>query len=154
YNQGLMDLGATICTPRDPRCLVCPLHDLCAARAAGRQAELPAPRVRAKVIERNVDLAWIVQEGRWLMARRTPGGLSGGLWELPEADRLGLRVEGDPLATHTHHLTHRTLVYRVYAAAARRVQPSAPYDSLELIAPERLATLAISSATRRLAATL
>jgi A/G-specific adenine glycosylase len=153
YNQGLMDIGATLCTPRAPACLACPLAPACRARATGRQDELPAPRPRAAVAERTVDLAWIVARGRWLLARRAPDGLYGGLWELPEAGALGAVLLGAPVATHVQKLTHRTLVYRVFAARVAGAIPTnfGNYDAIRSVDPHELGALGVSAATRALA---
>jgi A/G-specific adenine glycosylase len=152
YNQGLMDLGATVCTPRNPTCLVCPLADLCVARREGRTAELPGRPARAEPPTLLVELAWITRGGRWLLARRAPRGLYGGLWELPEAAALGLEPGGEPLLEHTQKLTHRTLIYRVRAARLPRLPEVAPpYDRLGFHPPQALAELAVSSATAALA---
>jgi A/G-specific adenine glycosylase len=154
FNQGLMDLGATLCTPRDPRCLVCPLAGPCVARREGRVAELPPARRRPAVRTVEVDLAWIVRGGRVAMGRRAPDGLYGGLWELPEAGAVGAAC-GEALATHTQKLSHRTLIYRVRAAAiAGRLRAAAPYDRIRLVSPDSLGELAVSSATAALLAVL
>jgi A/G-specific adenine glycosylase len=147
YNQGLMDIGATICAPSSPQCLVCPLADVCRARATGRQAEIPAKRVKRAVPEIAVDAALVVDAGRWLVARRAPAGLFGGLWELPDAAALaGVALAADVLAEHTHHLTHRTIHYRVRAG---RGEPRAlaPYDAVRWVAPDAIGDLGVSSAT-------
>src|SRR6187551_3359477 len=88
-NQGLMELGATVCTPTSPRCLVCPLAKLCAANRTGRQDALPvtAPRKtkdQLPLLERTH--VWIEDAGTIVLGRRPAGGLFGGLWELPERD--------------------------------------------------------------------
>ncbi len=83
WNQALMELGATVCVPRQPRCDVCPVEDLCAARAAGRECELPRPKRRAAVVDVELELAIVERDGRWLLVRRAGEGRLGGLWELP-----------------------------------------------------------------------
>jgi A/G-specific adenine glycosylase len=86
YTQAIMDLGATVCTRRQPRCAACPWSAGCAARAAGRQADLPASRPRATVRERAVCMLLLRDaHGRVLLQRRPESGLWGGLWSLPEA---------------------------------------------------------------------
>ena len=85
YTQAIMDLGATVCTRSRPACLLCPASADCAARAAGREGELPTPRPRAARPTRD---AWLVlaMHGahRVLLERRPPAGIWGGLWSLPE----------------------------------------------------------------------
>lgn len=87
FNQGLMELGATVCTPLGPTCLLCPLTALCRARAQGREHELPRMPARKRPHELpliDATALWIERRGKLLLARRTPEGLYGGLWELPQ----------------------------------------------------------------------
>jgi A/G-specific adenine glycosylase len=87
FNQGLMELGATVCTPLGPACLLCPLAGLCRARAQGREHELPRMPARKRPHELpliDATALWIERRGELLLARRTPDGLYGGLWELPQ----------------------------------------------------------------------
>lgn len=84
FNQALMELGATVCTPRAPRCQRCPIADCCAARAAGTQLDRPRPRTK-KVVP-VFDLATAVLRdpaGRVLITRRPPTGLLAGMWNFP-----------------------------------------------------------------------
>ncbi|HSD89485.1 MAG TPA: A/G-specific adenine glycosylase, partial [Kofleriaceae bacterium] len=88
-NQGLMELGATTCAPTSPRCLVCPLAQLCVAARTGRQDELPVVPARKKESELPIlsrAAVWIEADGHVVLARRSPEGLFGGLWELPQGD--------------------------------------------------------------------
>jgi A/G-specific adenine glycosylase len=86
-NEAIMELGATVCTPQSPRCLLCPLADLCVAAATGRQAELPVMPVRKKTPHYTVTagLIWQGEPGRspLLIAQRPADKLLGGLWEFP-----------------------------------------------------------------------
>lgn len=92
YNQALMDLGAMICVPRNPRCLVCPVMDLCRARANGTQNQRPA-RLPKKTVPHVVHAAAVILEnGRVLLVRRPSTGLLGGMWEFPNGP-----VDGDPV---------------------------------------------------------
>ncbi len=87
YAQAVMDLGATICTPRNPACGICPLHAPCAARAAGTAARLPQKaRKAAKPVR--FGIAYIGQraDGAWLMERRPDRGLLGGTLGWPGTD--------------------------------------------------------------------
>jgi A/G-specific adenine glycosylase len=91
FNQALMDLGATICLPKKPRCSLCPVADLCAARRNGAETLRPVKKA-GKPAPGFVHAAGvIVQRGRVLLAKRPSGGLLGGMWEFPNG-----RVEGDP----------------------------------------------------------
>jgi len=87
YTQGMMDIGATICTRTRPRCDVCPVHDDCIARLTGRIAELPAPRPRKALPQREVTVLLLERDGDVLLERRPALGIWGGLWSLPELPR-------------------------------------------------------------------
>ncbi len=84
YTQGLMDLGSQLCTPRKPFCAACPMHDLCIARQQGRQAELPTPRPRKVLPERDTTVLMLTDGRQVLLERRPPTGIWGGLLSLPE----------------------------------------------------------------------
>jgi len=91
YNQALMDLGATICLPKNPRCLICPLMQLCEARRKGIQDQRPVLKPKKKTPHYIHAAAVIVKNGRVLLAKRPSKGLLGGMWEFPNG-----RVDGDP----------------------------------------------------------
>ncbi len=92
YNQALMDLGASICVPKNPRCLICPVMKLCKARANGTQNERPV-KLPKKEVPHHIHAAGVIlNKGRVLLAHRSSEGLLGGMWEFPNG-----RVEGDPL---------------------------------------------------------
>ena len=93
YTQGLMDLGATVCTRNRPRCASCPVATLCVALRTGRVSELPEPRPRKLLPQRRA--TWIVlrHRGQVLLERRPSVGLWGGLWTFPE-------FEGEDAAAH------------------------------------------------------
>jgi A/G-specific adenine glycosylase len=87
YTQAIMDLGATLCTRRNPRCDACPLQQRCAARAAGRQHDYPAPKKPLKRSERET---WMLlmqsADGAVMLVKRPEQGVWGGLWSPPEFD--------------------------------------------------------------------
>jgi A/G-specific adenine glycosylase len=87
FAQAMMDLGATVCLPRRPRCAACPLGFACRARAAGRAEELPRRAAkRPRPLRRGVAY-WIVNEdGAVLLRRRAETGLLGGMMEVPSTD--------------------------------------------------------------------
>jgi A/G-specific adenine glycosylase len=130
-NQGLMELGATLCSPSSPRCLACPLAACCVAARDGRQAELPvvAARKRADELPILARVAlWIEAGGEVVLARRRPDGLFGGLWELPQSDdparlarALGTTlIDREPVAYHDQTLSHRRLRIAVVRARMPR----------------------------------
>jgi A/G-specific adenine glycosylase len=84
--QALMDLGATVCRPRRPACLVCPWQQVCQARLAGRAEQLPRRQPkRARPLRRGLAFRLARTDGAILFRRRSPGGLLGGLHELPSS---------------------------------------------------------------------
>jgi len=91
YNEALMDLGAMICTPKNPDCSNCPLMKLCKAHALGTQEARPVLKPKKRSPHFTHAAAVILDRGRVLIAKRPSRGLLGGLWEFPNA-----RVEGDP----------------------------------------------------------
>jgi A/G-specific adenine glycosylase len=84
FNEALMELGATVCTPREPRCPECPLVAFCRARDLGREREIPVVSPKAAVPQvRALAAVLLGPEGLALFARRREDGLFGGLWEPP-----------------------------------------------------------------------
>lgn len=91
FNQVLMDLGATICTPKNPRCDVCPVMDFCVSQKNKTQ-ELRPVRKPKKDVPHHVHAAGVVINGdKVLLVQRPSNGLLGGMWEFPNG-----RVKGDP----------------------------------------------------------
>jgi len=87
YAQAVMDLGATICTPRNPACGICPWKDPCAARRAGTQAELPKKTPKKKQpIRRGIAYVARRADGAWLLETRPEKGLLGGMLGWPGSD--------------------------------------------------------------------
>jgi A/G-specific adenine glycosylase len=91
YNQALMDLGATTCLPKNPRCLLCPLMEICESRINGTQDARPVLKPKKASPQYILAAAVIIQRGRVLLAQRPPDGLLGGMWEFPNG-----RVNADP----------------------------------------------------------
>src|SRR5439155_1149676 len=83
FNQSIMELGTTTCTPTSPACDRCPLENQCLARAAGDEHEIPITANRKKLRAVPVAFALIEANGRVLLVRRESGTLLGGLWALP-----------------------------------------------------------------------
>jgi A/G-specific adenine glycosylase len=87
FAQAMMDLGATICTPKNPSCLMCPLQVDCHARARGIQAELPVKLAKAARPQRfGVAFLALREDGHVLLRRRHESGLLGGMMEVPSTD--------------------------------------------------------------------
>lgn len=88
YTQGLMDLGAGVCLVRRPQCLLCPLHDACAARREGEPERYPVRTRKLKRSRRDNALLWLVQGERLWLSQRPERGVWAGLWSLPDYDDL------------------------------------------------------------------
>ena len=169
-NQALMDLGAGICVPQNPKCPLCPLRSRCAARISGAEKEIsgallkPAPRAVAFscALARRGD-------GKVLLARNPAEGLFGGLWELPGGacppgefpadalprlllERAGLRARaGEALGEFTATLTHRRITYHVFEVAGVRAEGSpTAYAEIRWVRPDALARLPFPKAQRRI----
>ena len=94
FAQAMMDLGATICTARNPRCLLCPLRGPCRAEAAGLAASLPAKLAKKAKPQRTGHAWWIERDGMVWLVRRPGKGMLGGMRALPD-DGWSARADGD-----------------------------------------------------------
>jgi A/G-specific adenine glycosylase len=118
YTQALMDLGATVCLRSTPLCGRCPVAEDCVARLTGRIDELPRPRPRKPVPQREVSVLLIGRDREILLERRAPTGIWAGLWSLPEVEhgadvasfcreRFGVEVAAsEALEPIEHAFTH------------------------------------------------
>jgi len=134
YTQGLMDLGATVCTRTAPRCAACPVAVDCVARREGRVDRLPSPRPHRTLPRRETRVLLIERAGEFLFERRPPTGIWSGLWSLPELpvdadvvealrDRFGVdAIAIEALAPIEHAFTHFRLTIRPLRVAARRLR--------------------------------
>jgi A/G-specific adenine glycosylase len=119
YTQGLMDLGATVCT-RIPDCTACPVKARCVARKTDRVAELPAPRPRKALPLKKTTWFVYLNAGRVLLERRPASGVWGGLWCFPEKPIVKAK-RARKLAPIDHGFTHfRLRIEPVIYALARQ----------------------------------
>ncbi len=88
YTQGLMDLGATLCTGKKPDCTRCPVATDCVAQQQGQQQAYPVKTRRVKRSQREHWLLWLTQAGHWWLVERPATGVWAGLWALPEFDSM------------------------------------------------------------------
>ena len=84
YTQGMMDLGATLCTRTKPRCLLCPVQKSCVANREGLTDSLPGKGAKRVVPHRDLQMLILIDSGQVLLEKRPPTGIWGGLWSLPE----------------------------------------------------------------------
>jgi A/G-specific adenine glycosylase len=164
WNQALMELGATICTPRAPACPACPVRAHCRALAQGLVDVLPEQKPRPAPVQVNLAAALVERGGRVLLVRRPQGRLMGGMWEVPQtslesrglpdlepelATRHGLCVTAGPLLARVRHaITFRRIRVDVVAARLRR-EPAADADRYAWVRPQAL-QLPVSSLTRKI----
>ncbi len=179
FNQALIDLGATVCTPREPACLICPLSSLCEARQLGLQDRLPAiaPKPPPEAVTEAVVVV-VRRDGRVLILRRGPGGLWEQFWEFPTVHLDGVnpagrsigdggdlresirRVTGitarvgPPVKTIAYSVTkHRVkMIVHLAEALSGDALPGPGLVDARWVEPERLGDYTFSSAGRRLIA--
>jgi A/G-specific adenine glycosylase len=164
WNQAIMELGATVCAPKNPACASCPVSSHCRAFLKDRVAGTPAPKVRAKVTEIRAVALVVGSDGRFLLEQRPKKGLLGGLhgfplevieseragfepveseWARSEPNRalekllarFGLNATGAWFGTVSHTMTHRQLEVRVYAI---HLEPMA-FVQVSLVSPQDVA---------------
>jgi len=169
WNQALMELGATVCTPKRPGCAACPLRGDCRAYAEGLQERLPEKRGRRAPIDVVLLVALVERDGRLLLARREEGKLLGRMWELPQTplepapppdlassvrERYGISIrQGELRARARHAITFRRIRVEGYAARLLGRAP-AEGDRFCGIEPGAPLELSVSSRTRKLLAGL
>lgn len=113
YNSALMELGALVCKPREPQCLICPVRAFCAAAPFGPE-RLPIKKARRATVALEENCAWIAEDGRLLLQQET-GARWRGLWKLPPYLKRG---RDEPLVELTYPFTHHLVTLRVYASEA------------------------------------
>jgi A/G-specific adenine glycosylase len=166
-NEGLMELGATVCTPAAPKCGGCPLAGMCRARREGRVDEIPAPK--ARVARRDLVLVTArVVRGRdqaVLLEQRPRDGLWGGLWQPPAAEcadgrQLSPRAAGEllmlpeavglrPVGEIPFQTTHRAVVFVVFEARVRAAAAGLARGGRRWVTRDELGEFALSNAAKR-----
>lgn len=164
FNEGLMELGATVCTPRAPRCLYCPVRERCVAFATDRQDEIPPPKPRARQSELHAAVVLIRGAGGRLLVERRPSvGLWASLWQAPTLERDDRPSRAGELRAafglasvrkreaFTFKTTHRIVRFTVYEGEA-----ADPGNAADPALPrawrtaEEIAKLALSNPQRRI----
>jgi A/G-specific adenine glycosylase len=138
FNQAMMELGATLCLPRQPKCLACPVSDLCATRG-----ELPGSRSKTRQAKKEINYLFARRNGSVLLKRRSPDSSQmPGMWELPELSTTN-EATGAWLTTR-HSITTTNYVVRVIRSA---VPPENPGSWIRL---KRIAELPLTGLTRKI----
>jgi A/G-specific adenine glycosylase len=167
YTQGLMDLGATVCTPRRPACLICPFERTCLAHRDHREESLPARATKKPVPQRRTRLLLVTRGRTVLLERRPAVGIWGGLWSLPEVavdtpqdalpiDRYGIpeAIDAAPGFVHpfTHFVLHADVLrVRLSSTGAARVEEK---DATRWVGFDAIDALGLPAPIRTLLATL
>jgi A/G-specific adenine glycosylase len=171
FNEALMELGATVCTPRAPGCDRCPLCGLCQARAEGDPESLPVKRPRKRTPHHDVTAAVTFDDrGRVLVAQRNADDMLGGLWEfpggkceggetLPEClaremrEELGVKVEvGEQLTVVRHAYTHFRITLHAFRCRVVAGKPRClDCAAFRWATPAELNALPMSVADRKIA---
>ena len=162
YTQGLMDLGATVCTRGKPHCDACPLAPDCVARRRGAIARLPAPRPRKRLPHRCARMLVLLHAGQVLLEKRAANGVWGGLWSLPEAapgdDIAALCAQryAAEVSTHealpvvAHGFTHFSLTIEPHCVRIARVAPRAAAPGAMWLPLEEASGAALPAPVRRI----
>lgn len=141
YNQAMMDLGATICTPRAPKCETCPVRTVCAAASLNLQSALPMMAKKPALPHWVVTAAVLRRDGKVLISKRPGKGLLGGLWEFPGGkmetgetreqslereimEELGSRIHvGNLLGVYHHAYTHYRVTLYAFHSTIIDIEP-------------------------------
>lgn len=162
YNSGLMELGAEVCTPKNPACSICPIQRHCRAFERGQQHQIPRPR---KAMSRPIEKRWVFcieRHGAFLIQQRPPKGRWAGLWQFltvparskePDLscinDASGVSVRAlRALGEIRHDLTHRRYEFSAWAC---RAAGGTPHAGLCWVASEQLRTFPMSKPQLRIA---
>ncbi|MBV9406924.1 MAG: A/G-specific adenine glycosylase [Acidobacteriaceae bacterium] len=141
FNQAVMELGATVCLPKNPQCLVCPVASLCKARAGGRQIDLPIKIKDQKTVRETRILYWIERAGEVLAWQRPPASrLMAGFWELPERAQLPQIAPGRRLGAFRHGIT-----FHQYTFEVREAEPPREFGECQWLALDEMEALPVST---------
>ena len=166
YTQGMMDLGATVCTRLRPRCAACPVAADCIARRTARVDALPSPRPQKPLPHRSVRVLVIERAGEILFERRPATGIWAGLWSLPEAgladdvaQQCRVRFDagvtaGETLPVIEHGFTHYRLTIVPQRVVVRSWPPRAAAPGLTWLTHDDAAGAALPAPIKKLIRTL
>jgi A/G-specific adenine glycosylase len=158
FAQAMMDLGATICTPRAPACGICPLAAPCEARREGRPEHYPVKAAKRAKPRRQGIAYWLEHDRHVLLVRRPGRGLLGGMLALPTGRWDAEPAEGAPAAAEwsdagavAHVFTHFSLSLRLLCAAAEAREPEGVWWPVDTLGEAGLPTVFAKAASRGLA---
>lgn len=165
WNQAMMELGATVCVPGEPRCPLCPWAKSCIGSRAGLAAELPKRRGKRESVDVTLHAALVRSGDSFLLVRRPEGSLLSGLWELPttregeDVAALSNRVSGLlgravalpslPTRSFRHTITHRRITVEVHETVVDFDGVHEPPDGTAWVTPQDLRDFGVSSMTKK-----
>ncbi|MBL8229384.1 MAG: A/G-specific adenine glycosylase [Bryobacterales bacterium] len=124
FNQAVMELGATICLPKQPQCLLCPVSEWCGARRRGTQDQLPVKGRKMTMLRIERTVLIVERNGCVLLWQRGEDSSKlKGFWELPEPEHLPAAKLGKPLGEFRHSIVNHNYRIAVVPASLRRVPP-------------------------------
>ncbi len=142
FNQAMMELGATVCLPRKPQCLLCPVRGHCKADEAGTAAELPVKLRKQTPVQIAGQLLVIEREGAVLLWQRSSAaGRMADFWELPAPEPGAFNV-GERLGSFRHAITHHHYTFEVLLATVRRAPKGLQWVPLRDLSTTPLSTTA------------
>ena len=145
FNQAVMELGATVCLPKNPLCLLCPVAAVCRAFAEGTVAELPVKLRRVEPVQIEGLLLLVRQRGRILLRQReAEARRMAGFWELPTPEELPRARVGRRLGAFRHTITHHHYKFAVAEASAGNHR--APFQWFD---PRDLEKIPLSTTARK-----
>jgi A/G-specific adenine glycosylase len=147
FAQALMDLGATVCTPRGPACERCPLASICAARVTGEPERFPVKAAKRRRPVREGTAYWLEHDGHVLLVRRPRTGLLGGMAALP-SDAAPADADWEEGGSVDHVFTHFSLSMRLLCAAASSREAQGMWWPVARIGEAGLPTLYAKLAAR------
>jgi A/G-specific adenine glycosylase len=153
FNEALMELGATVCTPKRIRCDRCPVTKMCGALKAGTTESVPPPKAAAKRKELFCASVFVVDDdGRVLMEQRGGDGMWGNMWQVPTIERedcptavCEIGDDAEYVESFVHQTTHRIVRFAVYRCNSWVIQ-----DGQRFLSMAEIESLGISNAQRRI----
>lgn len=155
YNQAMMELGALVCLPADPKCSICPVQKFC--RAFQKNEIEKYPTLQKKIIKKVFwEAALIENNGKFLLAKRNNNRHFQAMWEFPRGSVEGLQLKyrkALPAVKHSIMAQNITLTPQLYSFLDGKPVPAEPYVAFRWIQPSELGRFPTSSLNRKILAT-
>jgi len=170
YIQAMMDLGATICKPRDPQCNLCPVTRICTALQLGVQEQRPVRKMKVEIPHHTVTAAVIQRNGHVLIAQRPEDGLLGGMWEFPGGkmepgenllsclkrevcEELGVDIEvGESFGVYEHAYSHFRVTLHAFRSTLLAGEPQLfDHTDLRWVRPNEFSEFPMGKIDRQIA---